>query len=552
LVINNEKLFEFYEKNMENHRIKIFLIFILSVMIYSISIGSSMLGGLLIDSLEIFNLESMLLIGFASTGLFVFSGFLSYLTSMTQTKLVNTVKNKMRLEFYDSVQKSEHQFIDKTSVAEIYQRMFNDINIVLDFYLLLLIVFPLNILISLVVLIIMFSVSFELAVFLIVFCIFQSILVRLFNKPLRRVAKSKIDSEQELIRQISEDFLGNELIRSLGLEKNRYLNINTKMDELNKKIYKQISLNNIITNILGFSSQIINFIVLLFGVYLVYIERLSIGELFFLFSISSFFSKSFQIVLDSFPNFQGVKIHFHRYKDMLNMRDTMRLKHSIEQTPDFEYVIFKDVNFSYSKAEVFKNLNFKINSNSIVLLKGENGSGKTTLLRLIRRFIYPSSGFITLDNININEIDYEVYKKDVIVMLSNDFLVEDTLRENITMGGAYSAEDVDYVLHICGLNSLVSTLENGLETQIGLKFKNLSSGEKRKISLARVLICKPKILLLDEPTAHISKKSSEQIIESIKMYHLNNKCLLIISTHDEELNSIADFSLLLNERKKNA
>ncbi|HHX70587.1 MAG TPA: ATP-binding cassette domain-containing protein [Gallicola sp.] len=128
----------------------------------------------------------------------------------------------------------------------------------------------------------------------------------------------------------------------------------------------------------------------------------------------------------------------------------------------------------------------------------------------------------------------------MIYLPPNDTLIEGTLKENIVFFNDVSDSTLYQTLRYCDLESLVSRLSHGIDTNIGLKFKDLSSGEKRKISLARVLVRVPRVLLLDEPTMHISEDDKKNIIESLKTFQRNHGITMIIATHDKELYEIAD------------
>lgn len=528
------------KKEMRKYNKKMIIVFFLSLTIYAISIFTSYIGSLLIDSIRGFNINDLFLIICVSAILFILSSIISYIASIFQINLQSGSKNEIRTVFYKNLMNADYQYMKTTSVTDIFHRMFFDVGVIIDYYFQVIIGLPINIILSIVIFFILINISLELGVVLIIFLIIQSLLLILFKKPLRIRAKNKLDSEQLLIRKVNEDFSHSELIKSLGVEEEFLLNITSFFEESKKESVRQVSFNNIIGSILGFVSQLMNYATLLLGIYLVFVEQLTIGELFIVFTVSNMFSKAFSSVLDTISNYHGVSLCFDRFN---KMSSETRLNHLISngiEFPRFNHIIISDLQFKYKAGKYIKYSNITIESNTITLLMGQNGTGKTTLLKIIKGFLKPSVGSILLNKINISDVSYLNFKKNVIYLPPNDTLIEGTLKENIVFFNDVSDSILYQTLRYCELESLVSRLSHGIDTNIGLKFKDLSSGEKRKISLARVLVRVPRVLLLDEPTMHISEDDKKNIIESLKTFQRNHGITMIIATHDKELYEIAD------------
>lgn len=182
------------------------------------------------------------------------------------------------------------------------------------------------------------------------------------------------------------------------------LNIASFFEESKKESVRQVSFNNIIGSILGFVSQLMNYATLLLGIYLVFVEQLTIGELFIVFTVSNMFSKAFSSVLDTISNYHGVSLCFDRFN---KMSSETRLNHLISngiEFPRFNNIIISDLQFKYKAGKYIKYSNITIESNTITLLVGQNGTGKTTLLKIIKGFLKPSVGSILLNKINISDI----------------------------------------------------------------------------------------------------------------------------------------------------
>ncbi|MCD8095873.1 MAG: ABC transporter ATP-binding protein [Ruminococcus sp.] len=186
-------------------------------------------------------------------------------------------------------------------------------------------------------------------------------------------------------------------------------------------------------------------------------------------------------------------------------------------------ICFENVSFTYpnSNKQILNNITFKYNSSQSLALVGENGSGKTTLIKLLCGLYTPDSGKITIDNVNINEMDYEEKKKYFSVIFQDFVKYQMSLRENVALGDTtkiYNDDKIYTVLKDVGFPIDTYTLEQ----QIGKFYDegiDLSGGQWQKVAIARALYSDSKFIILDEPTA-----SLDPVAES-KLYQLFQKII---------------------------
>lgn len=172
----------------------------------------------------------------------------------------------------------------------------------------------------------------------------------------------------------------------------------------------------------------------------------------------------------------------------------------------------KNVSYSYGENKIIDNISLCIEKGKKYLLLGESGSGKSTLLKLINRYYDCTSGVIELDQKNINK--YSSMEMDQIMTLMNQdvYMMNDTLKNNITLlNDEYSEEELQNVIQVCGLKDLVEKLPNKENEMILEDGKNFSGGEKQRIALARTMIRKTPILLLDEFNSSLDEANSIEI-----------------------------------------
>ena len=176
---------------------------------------------------------------------------------------------------------------------------------------------------------------------------------------------------------------------------------------------------------------------------------------------------------------------------------------------------FKNVSFKFdgTKQATIDNISFKIPAGQKVALVGKMGSGKSTLSKLIAGMIEPTSGAILVDGIDVRQIDPADIRKNIGVMLQDSWLFSGTIRENIQMG--FNEYDDEHVLEICkvaGVDDFVGSHPKGYDLEVKERGIGLSGGQKQAINLARSLIHKPDILLLDEPTSSMDQGTEQKVV----------------------------------------
>ena len=180
-------------------------------------------------------------------------------------------------------------------------------------------------------------------------------------------------------------------------------------------------------------------------------------------------------------------------------------------------IVFNNVSFAYEQnKEVLHNVSFEAPAGSVTALVGTSGSGKSTIAGLVSTFMNPTSGIITVDEQDISKVTLESYRKNLGVVLQDDFLFEGTIRENILFPRPNSTEnqlqDAAKAAHVL---EFTNRFEDGLDTLIGERGVKLSGGQRQRIAIARAILANPKILILDEATSNLDTESEALIQKSL-------------------------------------
>ena len=192
-------------------------------------------------------------------------------------------------------------------------------------------------------------------------------------------------------------------------------------------------------------------------------------------------------------------------------------------------VKFKNIFFSYDdKTDVLHSISFEAPKGSVTALVGSSGSGKSTLASLASAFLNPSSGQILIDGNDLSKVDLKSFRSQLGVVLQDDFLYEGTIRENILFPRPEASES-ELLEAVKGafVNEFTDRFENGLNTLIGERGVKLSGGQRQRISIARALLAKPKIVILDEATSNLDTQSEAFIQKSLAVLMKNRTTFVI-------------------------
>ena len=192
-------------------------------------------------------------------------------------------------------------------------------------------------------------------------------------------------------------------------------------------------------------------------------------------------------------------------------------------------VSFKNISFSYDdKTEVLHDISFEAPKGSVTALVGSSGSGKSTIVGLATAFLNPNSGQVLIDGVDLSKVNLKSFRSQLGVVLQDDFLYEGTIRENILFPRPNATED-ELLLAVEGayVNEFTDRFDDGLDTLIGERGVKLSGGQRQRISIARALLARPKIVILDEATSNLDTQSEAFIQKSLNVLIQNRTTFVI-------------------------
>jgi subfamily B ATP-binding cassette protein MsbA len=192
-------------------------------------------------------------------------------------------------------------------------------------------------------------------------------------------------------------------------------------------------------------------------------------------------------------------------------------------------VSFKNISFSYDdKTEVLHNISFEAPKGSVTALVGSSGSGKSTIAGLATAFLNPNSGQVLIDGVDLSKVNLKSFRSQLGVVLQDDFLYEGTIRENILFPRPdATVEELLQAVEGAYVNEFTDRFDDGLDTLIGERGVKLSGGQRQRISIARALLARPKIVILDEATSNLDTQSEAFIQKSLNVLMQNRTTFVI-------------------------
>ncbi|ADE30244.1 transport ATP-binding protein MsbA [Rickettsia prowazekii str. GvV257] len=537
------KYLRFYKKDLI-----IVMISLLSVSASLLLIGSIFRDlidrGLAEDNILSVN-KSILYICLLIVILSVASFFRSYFINNVAEKIVNQI----RKEAYSNLINYEIEEYEELKIGDIISRLTNDIDQIATLIVNFLSFFIRNSVMLIGSITLMFFESFKLASIVIITIPILLVPLIKFGKHVKALSKKALESKSLLVSDIDETFNNIRVIYAFNHQINKIADFDTKLQSYLiycktrlkiRALFFAISIAVIFLTItlivwIGASDivqgdlsagQIISFI------YYAIIAGVSSGGIFELLSEMHLPTTALERIITIIDKTSIVHNNYYA----LNNSDAI----SIE---------FKNVDFTYNSRpnlKVINNMSLKINSNKFVGIVGRSGAGKSTLIQLLLRFYRQENGTILINNQDISFVKPTDIRKFIAYVPQEASIFSDTIKSNIIFGNNKASDyEINEIIKITGIEEFSTKLHDGINTKIGEKGVRLSGGQKQRIAIARALLRKPKILLLDEAMSALDTMSEQKLLNAIKKIMKGN--IIISIAHRISSIESADYILVIDK-----
>lgn len=282
----------------------------------------------------------------------------------------------------------------------------------------------------------------------------------------------------------------------------------------------------------------LSFLVFLFGfdvfracaMLMVFYSNLTIGQMLAVFGYLWFMMTPVQEILNIQYAFFSAKGALNRINKLTALRQEPRYPHQKNPFLNKKTVSIsvENVHFSYGEKKILNGIQLHIGAGEKVALVGASGGGKSTLIQVLIGLYSPNSGRILFNGVSIEQIGLDVVRENVVTVLQNPILFNDTIRANLTLGKNATDKELWHALEIAQLVGTVKELAQGLETIVGRGGMRLSGGQRQRLAIARMVVANPKVVILDEATSALDSETEFNLHEALQDF-LQNRTTIIVA-----------------------
>lgn len=453
--------------------------------------------------------------------------FMAYIGHVTGTRL----ETDMRRDLFNHLTELSFNYFDNTKIGQIMSRVTNDLFDITEFSH----HFPEEMFIAAIKItgafVILAGINVTLTLILFLILPLMLVSIKLFRKEMKDAFAKQREQIGELNASLEDTLLGIRVVKSFAneeYEKEKFEKGNQKFFERKKTSYKYMARFQASTR---FFDGLMYVAVIVLGsvfmirgainpadliTYLLYIQTL-------ITSIRKIveFTEQFQKGITGIDRFNQIMSQPVDIADLPNAKELLNPKGKVE---------FKNVSFKYTdNAEnVLSGINLTVNPGENIAIVGPSGGGKTTLCNLLPRFYDLSGGDIFIDGVNIKDVTLKSLRNSIGIVQQDVYLFSGTVRENIAYAKQSATDsEIENAARLAGAHSFITSLPNGYDTYIGERGLKLSGGQKQRLSIARLFIKNPPILILDEATSALDNESELIVQKSLEQLAENRTTFTI-------------------------
>lgn len=494
-------------------------------------------------------LNQVVFIGFVILVVELLRNFANYITGYFRQQIYRETYSKIETTLGAEILKIENQSLDEKGSGLFIQRLTNDASKIADIFVVL------NIYLTN----ILTDIGIFLAVFIINKVVFFYLLLTICTIfVVEKKRTNVVNAQDKIYRKKNErvsGFIG-ELVRGahdikmLNAENSFIKELDSKIIDLNNEKYKMDEKNRNYILLSATLSDIFSTGNIILSVFLITQNLLSIPNALVINNYLGRLTSIIYFVSQFLEKVKDFNLSSERVFAIMDSKEFGKekfgKKHIDKVNGDFE---FKNVTFTYANGhKVIDNMNFKIKANSTVAFVGKSGSGKTTVFNLLCKMYNIDSGNITIDGIDINELDKDSIRGNITIISQNPYIFNLSIRDNLRLVKENLTEEemIEACKTAC-LEDFINSLPDGYDTIIGEGGINLSGGERQRLAIARALVQKTEIILFDEATSALDNETQANIKKAID--NMKNEYTILIIAHRLSTVIDCDRILFLDEGK---
>jgi ATP-binding cassette subfamily B protein len=468
---------------------------------------------------------------FAMVGLAVLEFISNYFISYKGHIMGARMEFDMRNEIFEHYQKLSFNFYDNQKTGQLMSRITNDLFDITE----LCHHGPEDIVISIIkfvgAFVILIQINLPLTLIVFAFLPFMFLFAYLMKNKMNRAFRRNRERIAEINAQVEDNLSGIRVVKSFANEKKeieKFYEGNSRFVDSKRNSYFNMAAFH---SGLGFFTSLINVAVIGGGGIFIARKMIDLSDLLtFLLYINNLIEPVRKLI-NFTEQFQNGITGFDRFCEIVNIEPDIVDRPGAVKLKDVQGEIqFKDVAFKYKDtvSDVFHGINLKVEAGDYMALVGSSGVGKTTMCSLIPRFYEVSSGSITIDGIDIRDIKLKSLRKNIGIVQQEVYLFAGTVMDNIRYGKLDATEEeIIRAAKNANAHEFIMELPDGYHTYIGQRGVKLSGGQKQRLSIARVFLKNPPILIFDEATSALDNESEKVVQESLEKLAKNRTTFVI-------------------------
>ena len=395
----------------------------------------------------------------------------------------------------------------------------------------------------------MFYQNWKLATFAILMMPLAAGLAKSLGKRIGKATGKAGESSGRLVSYLSEILKGSRMIRIYQKEEQENLKAKTVIKDL---VERNIKIGSVLIRATPIMETLTGFMIagfIFFSGKLIASGELEVNNFFsFLAAMMLAYQPIRSLATINMAAYQGATA-FKRVSSVIDKK--INISHS-DTNPDLvlknSEILFKNISFNYEKTKdkAVKNINLKIQGNTMTAFVGHSGAGKSTIINLLPRFYDPQEGVIEIDNQNIKKVSLKSLRKNISMVSQDVILFDDTIKNNISYAKENASfDEIERACRFAAADQFINKLSDKYDTMIGENGIRLSGGQKQRLSIARAILKESPIILLDEATSSLDAESEEIVQNAIKNL-VKNKTTLVIAHRLSTIHNADNIFVLKN------
>ena len=502
------------------YRLILLFIFILSIISVLLTLLTPVLFGQAVDLLigiDKVNMNALFTKLFVITVVIVLTALVQWLLGQLTNKITYNIINTLRNSIFEKIHLLPLKYLDKQSRGDIINRVINDIDLIGTGLLQSFTSLFTGITTIIGTIVIMCLINLSIAIVVIVLTPLSLVVASVIVKRTHIYFKEQLDIRSEMNAYIEEMIVNQKLIKAYNYEninEDNFFKINQKMHVSGIKSQFYGALINPTTRVVN---NLVYGVVGVFGAISVINGHFSVGMLSSFLTYANQYTKPFNEISSVMSEMQTSLAASQRVFEFLDEKEESFQNEITEINNISGEVVLKNIYFSYDKNNpLIENFNLRVNAGQTVAIVGKTGCGKTTLINLLMRFYDQNKGSIEIDGINTLSIDRNSLRKMYGMVLQETWIFKGSIKENIAYGKSDATDDeIITAAKKARAHKFIINLPDGYDTMVEESGGNISEGQKQLICIARIILTKPPMLILDEATSFIDTRTELQIQKAL-------------------------------------